>query len=83
MAVSIATVNDLIAWYLAEPADARLQRLIKAMPLDSDKGLTDRAALRRVYKQLEKIEGARNVLLEELANDQWRFDQLELFPEDP
>ena len=76
MACTIATVHDLIGWYLTTPADTRLDKLMKNTPIKDNGSSRDRAALRRVYKQLEKIEGARNILLEELASDTWAFNQL-------
>ena len=79
MATSINSVNAIINWYLTTPADARLNKLLAGMPIKDDEGSRDRAALRRVYRQLEKIEGARNALLEEFANDNWQVDQMNLF----
>jgi len=82
MATSLTSVNQLIRWYLSSPPDVRLNRLLATAPITDDESGRDRAALRRVYKQLERIEGARNVLLEEFANDRWQIDQLDLFDTD-
>jgi len=82
MATSLTSVNQLIRWYLSSPPDVRLNRLLATAPIKDDESGRDRAALRRVYKQLERIEGARNVLLEEFANDRWQIDQLDLFDTD-